>query len=184
MTALDVPQLDQAMLIDLPVVGIYPATMTRANELLTRWAHKLGPVNRPMCRQEGWEMRVDGEPVSVAVSAPIVSATVQGFDRTDVLELARLCAQPGNTWANRVMLRIWRESLALKYQCWTPVAAVSYSVNTMHKGNLYRHDGWRLVTESAGSNGGGTWSAVKQPGDPGYGKKTLWMWDYRTEEAR
>lgn len=81
-------------------------------------------------------------------------------------------------WANRVMIRLWRETLAQLWPCWPVKAAVSYSHNGMHTGDLYRFDGWARWKTDAGSSGGGTWGRVRSNTDAVYGKKTLWGWRY------
>lgn len=167
----------QPRLLTVPVAGVLPITPDEANDHLVAWGHKLGPVNRPF-RMEAWALEVDGRPVVVAVSASAVSDTVAGFRRTEVVELARQCAAPGCAWANRVMLRLWREVLAPRWDCWPVKAAISYSKNGMHKGDLYRFDGWEKVTETAGSGGGGSWSRPRYATDAVHGPKTLWLWRY------
>jgi hypothetical protein len=122
---------------------------------------------------------VEGEPVSVTVSASAVSATVGGYRRNQVVELARLCSAPGHSWASRVALRLWREVAGPRWPYWSVLAAVSYSLNAHHRGHLYRHDGWERVQVSAGSRGGGTWSARRGENDPASGSKTLWIWRYQ-----
>ena len=164
----------------LPVpalVGLTAVPVTEVNDLLLEWGHNLGPVQRPF-RQEGWALELDGEPVSVAVSASIVSATVKHLARTEVVELARLCTDPAHRWATRVMLRLWREVAAPRWACWPVRAAVAYSQNRYHDGHIYRFDGWRLADEAAGSNGGGSWSRRRLATDAVHGRKRLWIWEY------
>ena len=166
----------QSRLFDAPLAGLYPLDASEVNRLLSAWGHKLGPVERPF-RQEGWALEVAGRIVAVAMSGSTVSDTVAGYRRIDVVELTRLCATPGNTWANRVILRLWREVCALAWDCWAPKAAVSYSHNAMHKGHIYRADGWELVTDKAGFTSGSNYGR----GTEAYastGKKTLWLWRY------
>lgn len=167
----------QLRLLDLPMVGLMPIEVDEANQLLVAWQHKLGPCNRPF-RQEAFALELDGRPISLAISASAVSATVGGYARTEVVELARLCALPGNRWANRVMLRLWREVCAPRWACWPVRAAISYSKNAEHRGDLYRCDGWERLQEDCGSSGGGTWSRRREPGEPVDGTKTLWVWRY------
>lgn len=171
----------QAMLIDLPVCGVYPIPLRDANELLVGWNHRLGILNRPF-RNEAWALMVDGRPVALATSSSIVNGPVAGHSVQEVVELSRLCAEPGNTWANRVMLRMWREVCAPRWPLWDVKAAVSYSHNAMHKGDIYRTDGWERVRTDAGSSGGGTWSTRREEGDVKRGSKSLWVWRYGGEE--
>lgn len=184
----------QARLFDAPLAGVYPVDLREANELLERFEHRLGPVRRPY-RSEAFALEAGGRPVAVAVSASVVGSPVasafvrdgeqivpfadrpQGFDRQEVVELARLAAS--ERWANRVMLRIWREICAPAWQGWAVLAAVSYSQNSRHSGDLYRFDGWRRIREDAGSPGGGSWSSIRDPADAVAGSKSLWIWRYQ-----
>lgn len=168
-------------------IELIPASLERtsrrgANELLVRWDHLLGPCLRPF-GQQAYVLCVDREPVSVAVSASVVSPTVAGYRRDQVVELARLCSAPGRSWASRVMLRLWREVAAPRWPYWPVLAAVSYSLNAQHRGHLYRHDGWERLSVRAGSRGGGTWSTLREPGDPAFGSKSLWIWRYDDPDA-
>ena len=168
-------RLAQAPLFDIPAVGVYPVTVAQANELLMHWGHKLGACERPFY-SEAFALLVHQRPVAVAISASVVGQPVAGFRRYEVVELARQAAcEP---WANRVMIRLWREVCAPAWKCWPVKAAVSYSHNGMHSGDLYRFDGWEKVREDCGSSGGGTWSSPRAKGDPMHGRKTLWIWRY------
>lgn len=153
-----------------------------ADDLLTRWGHYLGACDRPFGKQSV-VLTVNGQPTAVAVSASTVSATVAGYDRQQVVELARLCSAPGANWATRVMLRLWREVTAPSWRYWPPAAAVAYSKNDRHDGRIYRFDGWTKVTDSAGSSGGGTWTRQREPGAAATGAKTLWIWRYDARPA-
>jgi antitoxin VapB len=165
----------------MPICGFYPITNDHANELLVKWKHKLGPCNRPF-RMEVFALVVNDEPVSVAISASIVHGPVYGYQVHEVLELARLASSNG--WANRVMLRVWRECLAPTYKSWKPKAVVSYSHNALHSGDIYRFDGWKKVKDDCGTDGkGGNWGRRGE----GYenvalhGKKSLWVYEYPQE---
>lgn len=171
----------QLRLVDVPISGLYPIDIAAANRLLVEWGHKLGPCLRPF-RQEGYALELDGQPIAVAVSASIVNGPVAGFERSEVVELARLAAQA--PWASRVMIRLWRECCAPRWACWPVLAAVSYSHNAMHRGDLYRFDGWERVRDDAGSAGGGTWSSERKSGDAVLGKKSLWLWRYDRSASR
>lgn len=162
-------------LASVPVCGLVPVSMAEANALLSEWGHYLGPCHRPF-RSEGWVLDVAGRPVSVAVTSSIVSETVCGYGKQDVVELARLCSL--ERWATRVTLRLWREVAAPRYLPWTPRAAVAYSQNGRHDGTLYRFDGWEKTSETAGSSGGGAWSRKRYAGDAVHGPKTCWLWRY------
>lgn len=166
----------QPRLVDLPMAGLYPLHIDRANYLLVAWGHKLGEADRPF-GQVAYGLEIAGEIVNVAVSGSTVSATVAGYRRQEVVELTRLCAVPGNAWANRVMLRLWREVCAPLWPYWPVQAAVSYSHNAMHHGDIYRADGWIKVSDKAGFTSGSNYGR----GVEGYaaaGKKTLWLWPY------
>lgn len=151
-------------LISLPLAGLTPIGIDDANRLLVdQWQHKLGACERPF-RQEAYALFVDDRPVGVVISASTVSDTVAGerdgqrveWRRDEVVELARLAGEP---WCSRVLIRLWREVCAQRWDCWPVKAAVSYSHNAMHRGDLYRFDGWTRIRSDAGkSSGGGTWS--------------------------
>ena len=157
------------------VDGFVPLTLGEANRLLIEFEHNLGPCKRPF-RSEPWAFLVDGRPVAVAISASIVSATAADLHRTEVVELARLAA--AERWANRLMLRWWREVGARRWSCWPVKAAIAYSQNDRHEGRLYRFDGWRKFTERGGSSGGGTWSTKRTVDEPVLGSKTGWVYEY------
>lgn len=168
----------------LPVgdaVGLSLISLADANGLLELWQHYLGPVNRPFGSQ-AWALTIDGIPISVAVSASAVSATVAEYSRSDVVELARLCTAPAQRWATRPMLRLWREVAARRWPYWSPRAAIAYSQNARHDGQLYRFDGWTRDNDHAGSNGGGAWSRPRTTTDAVHGRKTLWI--YRYDDAQ
>jgi hypothetical protein len=152
-----------------------------ANRLLADWAHYLGPCRRPF-GIEAWALELDGAPISVAVSASTVSATVGGLARTDAVELARLCSRPGARWATRPTLRLWREVAAPRWSYWPTIAAVAYSQNGRHDGSIYRFDGWTRVADDRGKGAGrtATWSKQRGADHPAEGRKTLWMWQYDT----
>ena len=158
------------------LLALIPIPIDTMNDLLLRWGHRLGALRRPF-RTEAFAMQSYGKNIAVAASASIVSSTVAGFTRREVVECARLCAEPRNTWANRVMLRLWREICAPRWACWPVRAAVSYSMNAHHSGNLYRFDGWKKIKDNCGSSGGGAWSRKRYASDAVYGKKTLWIWE-------
>lgn len=162
-------------LFEMPISGLYPVEPHEANALLVRWGHKLGPCERPY-HQEGFALEVDGVPVAVAMSASIVNGPVGSFGRFEVVELARLAA--ANPWANRVMLRLWRELCAPRWKGWEVKAAVSYSHNGMHSGNIYRFDGWEKIRDDAGGSRGGGGRRVRDKDETVNGKKTLWLYRY------
>jgi antitoxin VapB len=172
--------------------GFVPTSLADANDLLVAFGHNLGPVNRPF-RSEPWVFLVDGQPMAVAVGASIISSTVAShlghhvqtepcttecrtYARGEVVELARLASS--TSWANRLMLRWWKEVAAPRWTCWPVKAAISYSQNTRHGGDLYRFDGWVKGRSDCGSSGGGTWSRGRSTSDAAAGTKTIWVWRY------
>lgn len=168
----------EEVLFDVPICGLYSLAVDDANRLLVEWDHKLGPVNRPF-RQEAYCLRLVGQdPIAVAVSGSIVNGPVAGYNRQEVVELTRLAA--ANPWANRVMLRLWRELCAPAWKCWPVRAAVSYSHNAMHRGNLYRLDGWERIREDCGAHNAMLNRGTRRytSDDPRAGTKTLWVWRY------
>jgi hypothetical protein len=164
-----------------PVAGLVPVSLAEANALLSEWGHYLGPVIRPF-RSEAWALDLDDRPVAVAVSCSIVSEQVAGYGKAEVVELARLCSAD-RVWT-RIMLRLWREVCAPRWQSPSPraglppLAAIAYSQNARHDGTIYRFDGWSKLTDKAGSSGGGAWSRPRYAGDAVHGRKTLWIWRY------
>lgn len=168
---------DQLLLLDVPILGLYPASMDEANALLCAWGHRLGPCTRPF-GQQAFCLRLQGAPISLAVSASIVSNAVAGYRRNEVVECARLCSALGAAWATRVMLRLWREVCAPLWPYWEVHAGISYSQNAHHKGHIYRLDGWTKVQDDCGSMGGGTWTRQRYATGTVVGKKTLWLWTY------
>ena len=80
----------QPVLIRPALDGFSPVDPDNANELCVRWGHELGPCKRPFGLQ-AFTFDIDGEPVSVAISASTVSAEVGGtlapvrYARTEVV---------------------------------------------------------------------------------------------------
>jgi hypothetical protein len=157
------------------MAGLYPMEVEEANWYLVQWEHKLGPVNRPF-HMEAFSLEIQGRIIAVAVSASTISKIAGGYQRQELVELARLASC--ERWANRLMLRLWREACAPRWACWSVKAAISYHHNELHNGDLYRFDGWEKIREDCGSLGGGTWSRKRYGSDVVHGKKTLWLWRY------
>lgn len=158
-----------------PVAGLVSVPVSKANELVVEWGHNLGACERPFGSQ-GWALEIGGRYEAVALSASTVSESIPCdsgvvLHRNEVVELARCCAP--NDWANRVMLRLWREVAVRHWPYWNVRAAVSYS-DSNHTGDLYRFDGWKLQGERGASGGGGSWTKPRR----GQGKKKLWVWEY------
>lgn len=163
----------------LPPVGLEFISIEQANELLVAWGHYLGPCNRPFGMQ-AFALHLHGQPVSISISASAVSGHIpvgdREYQRGEIVELARLCScEP---WATRVMLRLWREVGAKLWPYWPVTAAIAYSQNSRHEGDIYRFDGWERVRDNCGSSGGGAWSRKRYSTDAARGKKTLWLWRY------
>src|SRR5262245_21879763 len=123
------------MAFPIPVAGLMPVDPGWANVLLARWGHNRGPCER-LFGLEAWTLDVDGlGAVAVAISASTVSGHVAGQEkgepvhllRSEIVELARLCADPAQRWATRPMLRLWREVAARRWPHWPVAAAVAYS---------------------------------------------------------
>lgn len=78
-------------------------------------------------------------------------------------ELSRLAASREGLC--RVVLRLWREFVfpSLGYE-W----AVSYSDNAIHRGELYRCDGWQKVAQARSGTD-------RRSGRPGR-NKSVWVW--------
>ena len=148
-----------------------------ADELLARWGHYLGPCRRPFGRQS-FGLEVFGEVISVAVSASTPNGKCAGYDRDEVVELARLCTHPDHRWATRVCLRLWRE-IAPRYwseKYWPVKACVAYANSLRHSGDVYRFDGWKKAATVKGGVAGGGWQRKKR-----YDPKTVWVWEIPEE---
>jgi hypothetical protein len=159
----------------LPLVAFDRIPDGDADRCLVAWGHWLGGCNRPFGRQSFGLHLADEGLVSVAVSASTVNATCGGYERSEVVELARLASRPDCRWATRVCLRLWRQ---VAPGCWAgaywPVrACVSYA-NTArgHTGDVYRLDGWRLLGEVPGGVAGGNWTRGKR-----YDPKSVWAYE-------
>jgi hypothetical protein len=124
---------------------------------------------------------VAGEPLAVASSGSIVSATVAGRQRRVVVELARLGRHPEHPHVLRAMLRLWRLYLVdcWRREYWPVEMAVAYALPGK-SGDLYRFDGWTRIGKCKPSGGGGTWSGSAPKANAiADGVKTLWVYDFR-----
>lgn len=130
------------------LVTLEPVPLRDAKRLLTQWFHQHGPISRPV-RTDAHLVRAHGEPVAVLTTSELVCPPVAGeFYRDDAIELSRLCcADP--SWS-RVALRLWRNTVFPMYRRrW----AVSYQDTALHRGDLYRFDGWiRLADTRPGAD--------------------------------
>ena len=152
-----------------PVCTFEHIEIGEANELLVKWKHKMGPLNRPLYGQNtAHALTHNGRPVAVTILSGLISPTIgNGCDyltRENTCELSRLCAErPGLC---RVAIRLWREFVfaesGFEY-------AISYSDNDLHNGNTYRFDGWKIVVKNARS---GTDQRSGRKGRD----KTVWQW--------
>ena len=128
----------------LPALAAFDAIdMDAANGLLERWRHKMGPCRRPLGTLQAHSLRFHGEPVGVVVTADLVRETCAGLSRHDAIELARLCCATRDI--SRVLLRLWR---LLIFPAYRRRWAVSYQDASLHSGDLYRFDGWKVIGHS------------------------------------
>lgn len=155
-------------------------TKDQANELIASFGHPLGDYNRSFGYQ-AWGLAIDGKAVAVTVSGSAVGNTSAGYSKYEVVDLARIARHPDHPGVMRVMLRLWRDYLAGRWDYWdTPVhAAVSYALPGK-EGNLYKFDGWKLWGKCKPWAGGGeqSWSKPSKANDMDDGIKTLWYYPY------
>lgn len=147
----------------------------QADAALIAWGHWLGGCNRPFGRQS-FGLEIESELVAVAVSASTVNGKCGGYNRQDVVELARLCSHPDHRDLTRVTLRLWRVMAPITWgrKFWTVRALVSYANASRHTGDIYRFDGWTKVAEVTGGTAGATW---KRPRKAAYEAKTVWAYE-------
>lgn len=156
-----------------PAVAFSSMPVTEANALVVLWEHKLGACRRPFGMQ-AFGLLVNGKPACVAISASTVNRRCAGYERGEVVELARLCSDPDLRWATRVGLRLWRETAPAHWAAryWPVRAVVSYANTALgHRGDIYRFDGWRCAGHVRGGTAGGNWSRGKR-----YDAKTIWVY--------
>lgn len=153
-------------------------TRDQANDLLGAFGHPLGAFDRPFGYQ-AWGLAVDGQAAAVAVSGSTVGATSAGYQREQVVDLARIARHPDHPGIMRVMLRLWRDYLGPRWDYWdAPVqAAVSYALPGK-EGNLYRFDGWKFYGHCKPSAGGGTWRNPSRTNDMDDGVKKRNYYEY------
>lgn len=98
-----------------PLCTLETIELSDANALLTRWAHKMGPILRP-AEYGQWQHALlhEGRPVALAVASRLIRANVGGgldhLTRENTCELSRLCAERSGLC--RVMLRL-REKVSV-----------------------------------------------------------------------
>lgn len=142
---------------------------------------KIVPIRRKVRElaglTRGWSHGIsrDGELLAVVATDTLIRERVAGLSRHDAIELSRICAvEPGLC---RVALRLWRmfvfPGLCAERGCrW----AVSYQDAALHKGDLYRFDGWIRIGQSRS----GTDPRSGRPGR----RKVIWGWCDDPEERR
>lgn len=141
-----------------------------ADEALERWGHYLGGCDRPFGRIS-YGLYWEDELASVAVSASTVNGICGGYSRKDIAELARLCSHPKHRDLTRVCLRLWRKAASTDWaKYWPVIAYVSYSNAVIHRGDIYRFDGWTRVKDVPGGVGGGRSKGKR------YDPKTVWAY--------
>jgi hypothetical protein len=146
------------------IISLDQIELREANALLVLWDHQMGACNRPNGDTRAHGLFLHGKLVSVAITASLIAETCAGFNRSEAMELARLCACRPDI--NRVMLRLWRISVFPAFgRDW----AVSYQDEALHTGNTYRLDGWiRLARSRSGTD--------QRSGRKGR-SKTIWGWN-------
>lgn len=143
-------------------------SLEEANELLVQWEHRMGPLKRGNQSAKCHILESDSQPLSVVTASHLIRSRVGGVSlsltRDNTIELSRLCSATHGL--NRVCLRLWRElvfpKLNFRY-------AISYQDSKMHKGNLYRFDGWKRV----GFSHSGKDTRSGRPGRD----KFVWLWE-------
>jgi hypothetical protein len=150
----------------------------QANDLITSFGHPLGEFDRPFGFQ-AWGLAIDGQAAAVAVSGSTVGATSAGYQREQVVDLARIARHLDHPGILRVMLRLWRDYLGPRWDYWDApvVAAVSYALPGK-EGNLYRFDGWKFYGYCKPWAGGGTWSKPSKANRMDDGVKKLYYYEY------
>lgn len=153
-----------------PLVTFEEISLTRANDCLRAWGHKMGPLERGNEAGLHYALCHSGEPVAVAMQSTLIREHVGGgqghLTRENCCELSRLCAaRPGLC---RVALRLWREFVfsASGYRY-----AISYQDADLHNGLTYRFDGWTR----AGFSSSGTDQRSGRKGR----RKWIWVWEQK-----
>lgn len=159
-------------------------TLNQANELIGEWGHPLRQCKRPFASR-AWGLAIEGQAAAVAISASTVGATSAGYKRAQVVELARIARHPDHPGIMRVMLRLWRDYFAARWDGWdTPVtAAVSYALPKDEDGNqnanIYRFDGWKYWGEcKPWTSTGSGWTRPSKAAQIGNGVKKLYYYPF------
>lgn len=132
-------------------VSFEPIDRRELNRCLLEWQLRVGEIHRPT---GGWShgLRQGDRLLAVVATDILIRERVAGFDRSEAIELSRLCAAQHGLC--RVALRLWRifvfPAIAQARGCrW----AISYQDVAQHRGNLYRFNGWvRLATSRSGTD--------------------------------
>ncbi len=131
-----------------PLAHVEAIDRATLNRLLVRWEHRMGPYTRPSYAIEAHHALFHhGEPVAVTAAGESVREVIgqARIPRHRCVELARLCASRRDLC--RPMLRLWREFV---FPAVGAVhgrdLAVSYQDEALHSGDVYRFDGWVLLT--------------------------------------
>jgi hypothetical protein len=157
------------MLISIASFGL--CEHDEASDALTRWKHFLGPCDRPF-GMISYGLWWESDLVGVAISASTVNGACGGYERKEVVELARLCCHPQYRDLSRVILRLWRKAAFTDWEKYWPVTAyVSYANAIRHTGNLYRFDGWTKIADVRGGTAGGNRAGTKT-----YEPKSVWTY--------
>lgn len=157
----------------LNVTMFIPVKLKEANEMLSAWGHKMGPLRRGNQDAVCFALFHNSEPVAVTTAStlirPVVGGGLSNLTRENAIELSRLCA--ARSGLCRVALRLWREFVfpSLGYQ-----HAISYQDADLHNGNTYRFDGWQRAAFSRS----GTDTRSGRPGR----QKWVWVWSKEHEQ--
>jgi len=137
-----------------PIAHIEAIERADLNKLLVAWGHRMGPYRRPTYAFEAHHALFEhGEPVAITAIGEIVREVAGDtrIQRDQCVELVRLCAARRDLC--RPMLRLWREFIFPRMaEAHHRSVAVSYQDEALHRGDLYRFDGWRLI--GRGGHGG------------------------------
>ena len=150
-----------------PVVSLSPISLEEANNCLSKWEHKMGPLNRPQFEEDQcFGLIGDRGLHGVITQSQLISKNVAGrtdLTRANTCEVSRLCAARPHIC--RAVLRLWREFVFPDsgYQF-----VISYQDADLHNGNTYRFDGWKKIGESRSG-------PDRRSGRKGR-NKVIWMW--------
>lgn len=152
-----------------PLVQFDAVTLNEANQMLSMWKHKMGPLKRG--NQGAWchALMHNEKLVAVTTASTLIMPNVGGCDglnRENTVELSRLCAERSGLC--RVALRLWREFV---FPCLGYKFAISYQDADLHGGHTYRTDGWERV----GFSHSGTDTRSGRLGR----NKWIWVWPRR-----